>query len=780
VFVGNAAASSGGGAFSGTLNNCTLSANWAFQGGGACYGTLNNCLLSGNSATYGGGGESCNLNACTVSGNQAVIEGGGADRADLNSCAVNGNSSSFAGGTYDCVLRNCTVTGNFAQTAGGVAGAHEISQAYNCVIYYNTSIYVWSPNYDGEIPLFNCWTTPIPYVGEGNYDGDPQLASLSHLSANSPCIGRGSYSDTTGLDIDGEPWANPPSIGCDEYRSGTVTGAVTVAVLAVYTNVAAGFNSAFTASISGRVTWSRWNFGDGSSVTNRPYVSHAWTAGGDYPVVLTAWNETHPGGVASTTMVHVVSHPTYYVAQSAFLPSPPYASWATAATNIQDAIDAAVEPGATVLVSNGVYAAGGRIVYGALTNRVAVSKPVTVRSLNGPAFTMIEGWQAAGTNHGNGDEAVRCVYLTNGAVLEGFTITNGATRASGDIDTEESGGGVWCESSGAVISNCWVCGNSAFEYAGGSYFGSIEHCVLSNNFATYGGASHLSIVTASALIGNVGYYNAGGLSYGIANNCLVTSNTAGNSTTGFGGGTFASTVNNCTIVGNTAQRGGGDLGSGLNNCILYYNGPAEDSNFDWSSSLSFCCTVPLPSSGVANFTNAPLFIDLAAGDFHLRTNSPCINAGDNAVVTTPFDLEGNPRIIGGTVDIGAYEFPNPASKISFAWLQEYGLPIDGSADFSDPDQDGMNNWQEWICGTDPTNALSALRMLSATPSSTNVTVSWQSVAGINYFLEGSANLATPFALLATNIIGQAGSTSYGDTSATDFGQFFYRVGVKSP
>jgi len=51
------------------------------------------------------------------------------------------------------------------------------------------------------------------------------------------------------------------------------------------------------------------------------------------------------------------------------------------------------------------------------------------------------------------------------------------------------------------------------------------------------------------------------------------------------------------------------------------------------------------------------------------------------------------------------------------------------------------------------------------------------VSGVDCFLERSANLAAPFALLATNIIGQAGTTSYADMSA---GPFFYRVGVKSP
>ena len=122
----------------------------------------------------------------------------------------------------------------------------------------------------------------------------------------------------------------------------------------------------------------------------------------------------------------------------------------------------------------------------------------------------------------------------------------------------------------------------------------------------------------------------------------------------------------------------------------------------------------------------------------------------------------------------------PRLRDFYDWLQTYGLPTDGSADYADSDHDGMNNWQEWVCGTNPTNALSVLRMVSALPTSTNATVTWQSVAGVNYFLERSANLASPFTLLATNIVGQAGTTSYADTNATGAGPFFYRVGVQAP
>ena len=179
-------------------------------------------------------------------------------------------------------------------------------------------------------------------------------------------------------------------------------------------------------------------------------------------------------------------------------------------------------------------------------------------------------------------------------------------------------------------------------------------------------------------------------------------------------------------------------------------------------------------------TNAPNFIDLIGGDFHLQSNSPCINAGNNAYVSTSTDLDGNPRIKGGTVDIGGNEFQNPASVISYACLQPYGLPTDGSADFIDTDRDGMNNWQEWIAGTDPTNPLSVLKMLAPSNNVSGITVKWQSVLGINYYLRRGTNLHPhpTFASIQSNVIGQAGTTSFTDTTTSNSGPYFFRVVVQ--
>src|SRR5262249_24087629 len=62
------------------------------------------------------------------------------------------------------------------------------------------------------------------------------------------------------------------------------------------------------------------------------------------------------------------------------------------------------------------------------------------------------------------------------------------------------------------------------------------------------------------------------------------------------------------------------------------------------------------------------------GDYHLQATSPAIDAGDDAAVpaTDLFgdpipDLDGNPRIQGSHVDIGAYETaPEPAAALGAA------------------------------------------------------------------------------------------------------------------
>jgi len=451
---------------------------------------------------------------------------------------------------------------------------------------------------------------------------------------------------------------------------------------------------------------------------------------------------------------------THYVDVNGTNPVSPYTDWSTAATSIQDAINVATNSD-LVLVTNGVYATGGQVV-GSLTNRVVINKAVMVQSVNGPSVTIIQGYQLFGTVTGDG--AVRCAYLDGSAVLSGFTLTAGATRgADGIPKLEQYGGGAYCGSDNSVISNCVLVGNTAYLGGGGARDGTIKNCIIRGNSAAYGG----------------------GTSFGRLYNCMIVSNTA----TATGGGALGGVLNNCTIIGNFASTCGGGFDGGsdgvLNNCIVFFNDAPTNANYNRSpfsilGSVNYTCIVPYFSNGIGSITNDPVFVDVAAGDLHLQSNSLCINAGNNACVSVTNDLDGNPRIVGGTVDIGAYEYQTPSSILSYAWAQQYGLPTDGTADNADTDTDGMNNYAEWKSSTNPTNALSLLQLASPvfTNSPAGIVVTWQSVTNVTYYLERSSDLAGAFSSLQSNLVGQAVSISYTDTTATNEGPYFYRVGVQ--
>lgn len=446
-----------------------------------------------------------------------------------------------------------------------------------------------------------------------------------------------------------------------------------------------------------------------------------------------------------------------YVNVNNATPGTPYTDWATAANVIQDAIDVA-SAGDEIIVTNGVYQTGGAVVAG-LSNRVAITRALTLRSINGPLVTIIRG------EHPTNLSALRCVYLTNGAQLVGFTLTDGSTsRRGGDLRYPPlQGGGAWCESQNAVISNCVVIGNSAAT-GGGTWRGTLHNCELINNVG--GGTS-----------GWVG--EGGGAASAVLNNCLVRGNISG-----IGGGASGSVLNNCTVVENYAWNaftpfaGSGASSSALNNCVVYFNGNLPGSEHV-DCLIRYSCTPLLPTDGVYNITNAPLFVDAIAGDFRLQANAPCINAGRNAYAPVGFDLNGHARIAGGTVDIGAYEFQSPESVLSYAWLRQYGLPTDGTVDSTDGDGDGMDTLQEWRAGTDPFDAQSVLRLLRPAGLLGELLVSWQSVSNRTYFLERSTHLTEHrFGTVASNIFGQPGATVYADTNMPPAGQSFYRVGVE--
>lgn len=378
----------------------------------------------------------------------------------------------------------------------------------------------------------------------------------------------------------------------------------------------------------------------------------------------------------------------------------------------------------------------------------------------------------------SGSSLTNCILIGNTASQNGGGAES-STLISCVLTSNAAlyGGG----SFGGQASNCIFNSNLASAGGGGAYLGTLRSCVFVSNSAYSGGGASAAILSACAILTNSASLG-GGIADGALNSCVLLGNT---STTGGGAALqYRCILNNCTLVGNYATNIGGGaftfdgaFDGALNNCIIYYNDSPTDPNLSNATNVNYCCTVPFLNTGVGNITNAPSFVNVAEGNLDLQVGSALINAGSNSFVTNNFDYLGRARISGGLVDIGAYEFQ--VLDPFHSWLQQFGLPTDGASDYLDSDGDGMNNWQEWIAGTIPTNAASVLRIQTATvtPPTNSVTIVWTSTTNRNYFVQRSMSLSpAAFATIQSNIAGLTGTLTFIDTNPVS-GKAFYRVGV---
>lgn len=664
-FGGNGAVY-GGGAWCPSTNavlvNCIVTNNSARTGGGGVFQVVaRNSRIAGNS---GGGAYRSLLINCSLSGNTLQSGyGSAAHQSRLINCSVTGNISlGFSASIYQGSLVNCTITGNSLQPSGPAIMAATLT---NCIVWNNRTSSGQITNVFACTGVYNC--TDLLIAGDGNITSDPQLLGDGvHLSKTSPCRGTGLASVLQGTDIDSQPWSDGAAIGCDGWGPEPIIVLAPSTGLKLDTPVALNISCA---EISGDGPFATWWEKDGLTIPAGPHYSFTTAT----TIVVNAFGPADAGsyrliasntfGVSTSAVVNVSVHCADAANGS---PAAPYLSWNTAASTLQDAVDAA-PAGAYVLVTNGVYASGGKVKVGDLLNRVAIDKPVTVASVNGRDHTVIRG--AFDPVSTNGPLAVRCVWMDRGAVLAGFTVTGGATRTSGG-DSSRSGGGIWAAGTTPApdIVACRILSNSADVQGGGVFYGRISNSIIEGNSAYYGGG-----VAISALHG-----------------CLVIRNRC----TLDGGGAYKPRMlANSTVVQNTGTWGGGvfyeDISvsgrSSIVNSIIYGNTGGYSINYNdifiWDLLQSFptnSCIGVLPF-GLKSLKNGsisanPQFTD----DFHLAVTSPCRNAG-LASAAPASDLDGEPFAMPPSMGCDEVIESNIAGPLSVSFLPQFSVttPVAG-------------------------------------------------------------------------------------------------------
>lgn len=254
----------------------------------------------------------------------------------------------------------------------------------------------------------------------------------------------------------------------------------------------------------------------------------------------------------------------------------------------------------------------------------------------------------------DGQNANRVINLqpgiTSGSLhFQGFTVRNGYITGAFNSGAGLNIGGLAGYSGNVTIDfNIFTNNNNTVYFGGGLSGGTdlgilrIENNLFVNNNANSNGGASLTAngpaiyITNNTIAGNTASIDDGGLRIG---------------------GSAPATISNNIFWGNTAD----DL-------ILVLSNPLLENNDIQTQSGS----AGPGSSG--NVSVDPMFV--GGVDYHIQAISPLINAGTN----TPggglpaTDLDGNPRISGGIVDIGAYEFQLTVPAV-VPTLSEWGMVI---------------------------------------------------------------------------------------------------------
>ncbi len=314
--------------------------------------------------------------------------------------------------------------------------------------------------------------------------------------------------------------------------------------------------------------------------------------------------------------------------------------------------------GDVIHVAPGMYGAieGTQTVNSTGASRVVVPAGVTVESTGGAENTFIVGEEATddqidNTTYGTGTNAVRCVYALGGAKLRGFTLTGG--RGVGVQGGTSTGAGI----------------GSGF-YSAVDRAATIEDCIVSNN-AIYISTIHQAIVRRCRIFDNIAINDdasgAGAYSCELYNSIIDRNRGNGTVTTAFA-------IESCTIGANNLRLGGRThprtVSQGTRD-VAIVNSAILDGGLVCNSATRISCTnclIAVTSDDATRWRDGVTEERLHNTIFTNETGAQvderyCPKLGsfagiDRGAVASPGDTDvyGTPRVLNGTIDIGAVEY----------------------------------------------------------------------------------------------------------------------------
>jgi predicted outer membrane repeat protein len=644
LVITNNTAIDGGGIFVNAINtnvslsNIVVSNNTATNYGGGIYirdtdtvvvPTWINISVVDNDAGQWGGGMRIHNGALVIDGfefkrNTANIGGGVRSQlADLtlHNGVVADNTADFTSGggisalgSNEMRLYNVAVYGNHARRqGGGILSSNAIIDLVNVTVFGNTA-----GDYGGGVHL----TAGPPrhalvvnsIIAGNDAPVDPNVqrfgaASEYYYSMVEGSGGSTAWDDSIGVDLGGNIDAVPHLIdpAGDDFRLYHDSPGIDAGD--------GGAPTAFDLNGDDRVVGAAIDMGAtefrGCPPGSRLYVSSTATGAADG----TSWTDAYTE-VREALAMACPNITEMWIAAGSYTP-----------TAAQDQFQ-------TFELRNGLALFGGfEGIETALSQR-NVSAHESVLDGNNVSFNVVTG---------SGTDAT--------AILDGLSI------ARGEADTfRPNGGGMYNDAGSPTVRNVVFYDNFAINGGGvGNFNGSapqFENVVLHENVAAFGGGMY-NESSAPCLV-NVVFDRNVALNSGAG---LV--NIAGS----------PAALTNCTMSGGLSGMINVASDPVIINTIVWGVGAAPVTNLSaanpvFSHSLiagsggSAAWDASYGTDGGGNLDIDPLFADAPNGNLRLLFGSPAFDVGDNSAPKLPAtDADGGARIIGGVVDMGAYESP---------------------------------------------------------------------------------------------------------------------------